>query len=191
MTSYLKAISYKNVSANIQEQVATLLFTEWKDSFAETKIYSRDDLIGNLKRIYACYVIVESASSSLVGVVCVNIDTPLPTFNTNYWICNLYVLPKYRGKHIGTKILAFIEDYLYRKGVSIGNLWCEKDVSNFYRKNQWIMGEGTNPSKPNSCVMLKMLSSTRPGILLEEQDMESDGPILNLLTPNEPNHGLV
>jgi GNAT superfamily N-acetyltransferase len=171
----LTAIPYNKTTTDIKNLVANVIFTEWKDMFAETNVLNVEDLKVKLNEIYACFAIVDN-SDTLYGTVCINIDTPVATFNTNYWINNLYVIPAYRKKHIGAKILAFTEDYLYKKGISMGNLWCEQNLCDFYTKYQWIKSTGTYPGKPDSCVMIKMLSPSKHGIILKDIDLVTQGP---------------
>lgn len=168
MSTVLKAISYKQASQVQKEMVSNVLFMEWKDTFKETNVNDQSDLMKQLDNIYACFLIMEG--STFIGTVSVNVDTIISRFDSNYWICNLYVMPLFRGKHIGRKILAFIEDYLYKNNVSVGNLWCEKKLCEFYKKNQWILSTGTYPGKPDSCIMIKMLSPTKHGIFYEMKD---------------------
>jgi hypothetical protein len=154
----LTAYDFKNVDEQIQIWAAELLFKEWKDIFIESNVNSIEEVIIKMLEIHKCFVFLDDISKFLIGIVCINIDTPTVTFNTNYWISNLYIVERFRKKNIGAKVLAFIENYLYDNNVFVANLWCDKDVKCFYTKYNWNITQQVYPGRPESSIMIKMLS---------------------------------
>ena len=122
----------------------------------KTHITSVELLIDSLKNIHTCLIFFD-LSGTIVGTVSVNIDTTVLTFNTNYWICNLFVLPEYRKKGYGKYILDYTENYLNKQGISIAHLYCNEDLLDFYKRNAWNVSDDNVPDRPLSKIMIKML----------------------------------
>jgi GNAT superfamily N-acetyltransferase len=161
----LHAFEFKDIKEDIQKQIGNLLYTQWKDIFNQSDINSESEVITKMLEIYKCFAFLDGISKCLIGIVCVKIDTPTVTFNTNYWICNFYVLERFRKKNIGTKILEFVEDYLYNNNVSIANLWCEKNIIEFYKKYNWNATPESYPGHIGSSIMIKMLSPIKHQVI--------------------------
>lgn len=149
---------FRDTSSHIQQKVATVLYEQWQDNFKGCNIKNIDDLVNTLKQIYLCFVVLFD-NSEFIGTVCVKIDTPVETFNTNYWICNLFVVKEHRSKRIGQDILQFTERYMFKeKNVHVLHLWCNIDLVNFYKKNDWILSEADSKNIDTK-IMIKMISS--------------------------------
>jgi predicted acetyltransferase len=143
---------YTEVSKDLQVHIAVLIYKQWPDLYANKDIA---EIVESFKNLHKCWVFYND--EEIVGTAGINIDTPVPTFNTNYWICNLYVIESQRGKHMGEKILKIIEQNMQLSGVNMLNLWCEQNLIEFYKKYQWNLTPDAHPDKPDSKIMIKML----------------------------------
>jgi len=145
--------NYKNISNDLKYKVASILFTEWKNNFVKNNINCLEQVIEKLDNIFICFVFLDQ--DNFIGTLSINIDTENVTFNTNYWLCNFYIEKEYRNNKKGTKILAFIENYLYKKNILILHLYCEDNVVDFYKKSKWNLSDKDKTTGMN--IMIKML----------------------------------
>jgi hypothetical protein len=129
---------YTEVSKDLQIHIAVFIYKEWPDLYVNKDI---SEIVESFKNLHKCWVFYNNE----------------PTFNTNYWICNLYVIESHRGKHIGEKILKIIEKNMQSSGVNMLNLWCEQNLIEFYKKYEWNLTPDAHPDKPDSKIMIKML----------------------------------
>jgi hypothetical protein len=158
MSQKLIFLFYNDIDPILQHNVALTLLSEWKVNFKEGNVKTADDLINILKEMYLCLVVIDE-NTDFIGTICVKIDTPNETFNTNYWICNLFVTERHRGTHIGHDILSLTEWYMFTmKNISVLHLWCDKTLTEFYRKKNWILSEEDSKNMDIK-IMVKMISS--------------------------------
>ena len=143
---------YTEISKDLQVHIAVLIYKKWPDLYANKNI---DEIVESFKNLHKCWVFYND--QDVVGTAGINIDTPVPTFNTTYWICNLYVIESFRGKHVGEKILKYVEKNMQSSGINILNLWCEQNLIEFYKKYQWNLTPDSVPNRPESRIMIKML----------------------------------
>lgn len=148
----MKVTEFKEAPPNIQGDIIALLWSEWEGEFMESGIVSIDGLSSKLIDMYAFYIFTDK-SNNIIGSVGVTIDTPLPTFNTKYWIGNLFVNPTCRKQKNGEMILKFVENFLWKRGITVAHLWCNEDVIGFYKKYHWNFSE----IKDCKSIMIKML----------------------------------
>lgn len=143
---------YSEVSNDLQIRIAGLIYEQWPDLYVNKEI---SEIVESFKKLHKCLIFY--INQEVVGTAGINIDTPVPTFNTNYWICNLYVIESFRKKHIGEKILQYIEKNMQSNGITMLNLWCEQNLIEFYKKYQWNLTPDSAPNRPESKIMIKML----------------------------------
>ena len=143
---------YTEVSKDLQIHIAVFIYKEWPDLYVNKDI---SEIVESFKNLHKCWVFYNN--EDIVGTAGINIDTPVPTFNTNYWICNLFVLPEYRKKGYGKYILDYTENYLNKQGISIAHLYCNEDLLDFYKRNAWNVSDDNVPDRPLSKIMIKML----------------------------------
>jgi GNAT superfamily N-acetyltransferase len=148
----MKVTEFKECSPDVQGKMLELLWVEWEKEFTESGVVSIDKLSSKIVDMYAFFVFTDKAND-IIGSVGVTIDTPRPTFNTQYWIGNLLVNPVYRNQKQGKMILEFIENYLWKRGITVAHLWCNADIIEFYKKYQWNFSE----MKDGKAIMIKML----------------------------------
>lgn len=141
---------YTEISSDLQINIAALIYKQWPDLFADK------DIVESFKKLYKCWVFFND-KNEFVATAGINIDTPVPTFNTTYWLCNFYVVESHRGQHIGEKVLKIIEKNMLENGITMLNLWCEQNLVEFYKKYNWNLTPDSYPGKPESRIMIKML----------------------------------
>jgi len=152
----LHAVSFSKITKENQEKIVSFLISFWKDSFKNKTIAQITEYY--LHELYASFAFIDDETLDVIGSVGVRIDTPTPTFNTNYWICDLFVFDEHRNQNHGKFILSFIESFLRKKQISIAHLWCEENVVSFYQKFNWNLSLCDNvPDKTTAKVMIKML----------------------------------
>lgn len=148
---------FSELSSDIKENIAKQLYSFWKQEYHDSDIKSFDQLIEHLsKEIYKCFVFFDS-SSDFVGTACVNTDTGKTIkFNTNFFICNLFITESHRKEGHGKYILKYAEDFLKLNNHSTVTLYCKKDVYDFYIKQQY-QDFGPCPKDKNLTCMMKFI----------------------------------
>lgn len=149
---------FKNLDDSLKITVATHLFKEWEKEYNQTGIIDRQGLIKELNSVHLCFVII-NAIGEYIGSVVINMDTPIQSFNTNYWLSNLFIIPEKRGIGIGKDLMAFSENYLFSKGISILHLWCTDELIEFYKKINWNISNKDSTDK--KYILIKMLSPVK------------------------------
>lgn len=148
---------FKYCSENDQIMIANILFKQWQKEFDEYDLNTIDKLRQHLnEEIYKCFTFFDG--EEFIGTVSSNIDTgKIVTFKTNFFICNLYVVDKKRGKGYGKHMLIQMEQFLVSQGISNVTLYCEKNVYDFYIKYKYS-DFGQYPDKPHLSCMMKFLT---------------------------------
>ena len=147
---------FKNLSKDIQEDIAITLWETWTDDYKATEINSATTLVKEFSNIFACFVMF--SGSEWVGCATIHIDTPTETFKTQYWIGNLFIKRDFRKKGYGTIMMQYAEKYLKSRNISLVYIWCYKDVLDFYLKNNWNLSQSeTYPDKKDTNIMIKMI----------------------------------
>lgn len=141
------------VSKELKNKVSEALFKEFRTDFENNSLNSSQEVLSELEKQYLSVVFCDD-SMEFKGFVCIKIDTPTVTYNTTYWICNLFVEESSRGQGIGSQILEFIEDDLYKTGISVLHLWCNEPLLDYYMKKRWYL----HSQDAGKNIMIKMLS---------------------------------
>lgn len=154
----IKARELKDCSESDQNKICNILFQHWQKEFEEYDLSDADKLRQHLTgEIYKCFAFFEE-SGEFIGTVSSNTDTGnVVSFKTNFFICNLFVVDRERGKGFGKYMLEHIEKFLVSQGVSNVTLYCERDVYDFYIKHKYS-DFGTYPGKSHLTCMMKFLS---------------------------------
>lgn len=157
----LQIKEYLEINESIQDIIAEQLYKFWITEYHDANINSKEDLVIHLrKEIYKCFVFLDT-SEEFVGTVCVNTDTGKTIkFNTNFFICNLFVAESHRKEGHGKYILSYAEDYLRKHGHSTVTLYCKKDVYEFYKKQQY-QDFGICPKDETLTCMMKFLDCSQ------------------------------
>ena len=151
---------FNTLPTNIQNDVTNTLWEEWSINFKESGILNRHDLCEKLNQSNNMFFVFFGNDCegfhNFIGTASINYDTPIETFNTNYWINNIFVRKEIRYMRRGSSIMRYVENYLKNKGVNIAHLWCDTDIIPFYSKLDWTFSEfdETNPKRE---IMFKML----------------------------------
>ncbi len=132
-----KIMKFSRCSEQIQNLISSAFIDEWEEDFALQKIYSNQDvkkfIIESFKDRLNIFFVYVSMDNEFIATF--SIDTA----NLAPYIAHLYINPNLRSKGIGHKLLIFAENYIKNLGFLCANLWCEKELTPYYKKFNYIV----------------------------------------------------
>jgi N-acetylglutamate synthase-like GNAT family acetyltransferase len=132
-----KILQFKNCTEELQNLISTALINEWPEDFKLKKIHSnigvKNFILHNFKDKMNIFFVLFDDQGGFVSTFAVDTENFAP------YISHLYVNPNLRNRGFGKKTLKYAEKYIKKLGFDNSNLWCEENLVNYYKKNNYII----------------------------------------------------
>lgn len=150
--------------ANCQQHTATIagwVFAEWgylRPGFTLENATREFRERAVTDRIPLALVAVDG--TEVIGCINIKLSEDLTQPGLSPWIGALYVRPDWRGKSVGSQLLAFAENAAARLGIRALYL-SATDALAFYERRGWVVLSRHFLQGEHVCVMLKHLGPAR------------------------------
>jgi GNAT superfamily N-acetyltransferase len=124
----LPIVSYELAPDGLKKETFEALDAEWGHTGAR---YSSDDIVKDWKFPNALLV-TSDPSGNFVG--CVGVQKRV----WGWFINHLLVVRERRRQGIGASLMAAAEAHCKKQGARVAHLWCQDELSDYYKKMGWM-----------------------------------------------------